>query len=304
MEAIAPRIDAEACQGCGACVALCPSGVLALSGGRLEARPTGCIGCGHCEAVCPAGAVTLPLPPSGDDWAASFSTIAPTGKVLPPGALSPAMLVDLLRSRRSCRRYTAEAVPGPMLEDLIRAAVAAPSGTNSQAWTFTVLTSRAAVMSLGEAVAEFFRRVNALAAKAYVRKGLALLGRRELADYYREHYRSVAAALVQWDRDRTDRLFHGATAGVVIGSRPGASCPAEDALLAAQNMLLAAEAMGLGTCLIGYAAEALRHDRRVAAAIGLPKGEAVHAVVALGWPDVKFLRPTGRRRPLVRYKTA
>lgn len=301
MEATLPRIDPVACLGCGACVGLCPSGVLALEGECATVREDGCIGCGHCAAVCPAGAVTLG---AVDDWATSFATFAPTGDVVAPGVFSPAVLVDLLRSRRSCRRYRAEAVPGPMLEDLIRAGVAAPSGTNSQAWTFTVLTSRAAVMTLGEAVADFFRRLNKLAANLLVRKGYALLGRRELEGYYREHYRSVAAALTLWDRDRTDRLFHGATAAVVIGSRPGASCPAEDALLAAQNMLITAHAMGLGTCLIGYAVEAMRHDRRVAVAAGLPGEEAVHAVVALGWPDVAFLRQAGRRRPLVRYKTA
>jgi nitroreductase len=93
-------------------------------------------------------------------------------------------------------------------------------------------------------------------------------------------------------------------AAVIIGSRPGASCPAEDALLAAGNMLLAAHAMGLGSCLIGYAVEAMRHDRRVKEAVALPRRETVHAVVALGWPDVAFLRPTGRRRPVVRYQTA
>ncbi len=300
MEATMPRIDPDACLGCGACAALCPSGFLTFAGERPTAREQGCIGCGHCAAVCPSGAVTL----EADAWAASFSTIAATGEMVAPGAFAPEALVDLLRSRRSCRRYTAEPVPGPVLEDLVRAAIAAPSGTNSQAWTFTVLTSRAAVLGLGEAVAGFFRRLNRLAARPLVRKGLALLGRRELEGYYREHYRSVADALAAWDRDRTDRLFHGATAAVVIGSRPGASCPAEDALLAAQNMLLTAHAMGLGTCLIGYAVEAMRHDRRVAASIGLPEKESVHAVVALGWPDVSFLRQTGRRRPLVRYKTA
>ena len=62
--------------------------------------------------------------------------------------------------------------------------------------------------------------------------------------------------------------------------------------------------MGLGSCLIGYAVSAMDHDRRVAAAVGVPQRERVHAVVALGWPGVSFARPTTRRRPLVRYKTA
>jgi len=301
MEQAGPRIDPEACVGCGACITACPSRMLALADGMAAVRGSGCIGCCHCEAVCPSGAVVVDV---GDGWAEAFSTFAPTGEVSPPGRFPPAELVDLMRSRRSCRRYAARAVPGPVLEDLIRAAVTAPSGTNSQAWTFTVLASREAVMHLGEAVAGFFRRLNKLAANSIIRRALALVGRRELEAYYQEHCQSVTAALADWDRDRTDRLFHGATAVILIGSRPGASCPAEDALLAAGNLLLAAHAMGLGSCLIGYAVEAIRHDSRIGETVGIAPGEAVHAVVALGWPAVSYARPARRRRPLVRYKTA
>lgn len=301
MEDALPRIDHEACLVCGLCARLCPSGTFFFDGRQVLVRGPACIGCGHCQAVCPAEAVTLP---EADGWAEAFASCEVPGRLIPPGAYSPGELVDLMRSRRSCRRYTDKPVPGPVLDDLVRAAVTAPSGTNSQAWTFTVLTSRAAVLGLGQAVRGFFRRINRLAANPVVRKGLAFLGRSELENYYREYYPSVAAALAAWDRDRTDRLFHGAPAVILIGSRPGASCPAEDALLAAQNLLLTAHAMGLGTCLIGYAVEAMRHDRKVKAAAGVPAGEQVHAVVALGWPDVFFQRQTARRRPLVRYKTA
>jgi nitroreductase len=265
------------------------------------AAATGCIGCGHCAAVCPAEAIAVAI---GNGWAEDYATFIPSGVMIAPGAFSPGTLVDVLRSRRSCRRFRLEEVPGPVLEDLVRAAVTAPSGTNSQAWTFSVLTSRAAVVALAEAVADFFRRLNRMARLKAVRRVLTLVGRPELEEYHRDHYASVSRALEHWDRDRTDRLFHGATAAVVVGSRPGASCPAEDALLATGNMLLAAHALGLGTCLIGYAAAALRRDRRAARAAGVPVEEGVHAVVALGWPGVDFVRPTRRRRPLVRYKTA
>ncbi len=298
------RVDPEACAGCGLCVSVCPSGTLAMAGDTAAVQAADCIGCGHCAAVCPTEAVALAESQAGDGWAEAFATFAPSGAMIQPGAFAPAALVDLLRSRRSCRIFEPQAVPGPVLEDLVRAAVTAPSGTNSQAWTFTVLAARPAVMALGQAVAEFFRRINRLAASRLIRRAYGLLGRSELEDYYREHYASVCQALADWDRDRTDRLFHGAPAAILVGSRPGASCPAEDALLATQNMLLAAHAMGLGTCLIGYAVEAMRHDRRVALAAGVPKGEPVYSVVALGWPGVAFARPTQRRRPLVRYKTA
>lgn len=301
MDAELPWIDAGRCLGCGVCVDICPTGILSLERDKAKVTGTGCIGCGHCAAVCPAEAVRCD---PGDGWATAFATFTPSGAMIQPGAFAPAALLDLLRSRRSCRSFRPEPVPVPFLEDLVRAAVTAPSGTNSQRWTFTLLANRTAVERLGAAVADFFRRLNRLVERPLLRRCLTWLGRGDLEGYYRKYYATVCQALADWDRDRTDRLFHGAPAVILVGSRPGGSCPAEDALLATQNLLLTAHGMGLGSCLVGYAVEALRHDRRVVAAAGVPDEENVHAVVALGWPAVTFVRPAPRWRPVMRVRTA
>ncbi len=134
MDAERPWIDVGRCLGCGLCVTICPSGTLSRDQDKARVTGANCIGCGHCAAVCPAEAVRCD---PGDGWATAFFTFTPSGAMIQPGAFAPAALVDLLRSRRSCRSFRPEPVPVPFLEDLVRAAVTAPSGTNSQHWTFT-----------------------------------------------------------------------------------------------------------------------------------------------------------------------
>ncbi|WP_305042244.1 nitroreductase family protein [Geoalkalibacter sp.] len=59
-------------------------------------------------------------------------------------------LKDILY-RRSIRKYTAEPVAEPDMEDLLRAAMAAPSAGNAQPWHFVILTER----RLLDAIADF-----------------------------------------------------------------------------------------------------------------------------------------------------
>lgn len=57
-----PRIDRRLCTGCGRCIEVCPTHVLARRDGKAElVYPPGCIYCVVCEDVCPEGAIALPF---------------------------------------------------------------------------------------------------------------------------------------------------------------------------------------------------------------------------------------------------
>ncbi len=53
------RIDHELCNGCGACVEVCPQGVYELNDDDLaEARNVGdCVSCAACQGECPVDAI-------------------------------------------------------------------------------------------------------------------------------------------------------------------------------------------------------------------------------------------------------
>ena len=50
-------VDVARCTGCGACVEQCPTGAIALVGGRARVDEALCKGCGVCIEACPEGAI-------------------------------------------------------------------------------------------------------------------------------------------------------------------------------------------------------------------------------------------------------
>jgi len=191
-------------------------------------------------------------------------------------------------------------VPREVLEDLVKIGITAPSGSNCQMWAFTILPDRLAVDMLGEAIGDFYRTLNRMAAKGWLRRLLKIIGKPELDRYHRNHYDKVQDALAQWDSTGRDLLFHGASAAIVVSSNNQASCPAEDALLATQNILLGAHSMGLGTCLIGFAIEAMKRDQRINRLVRLPEDETPYSVIALGYPAETYQMVTGRKPAAIR----
>ena len=287
-------IDRDKCIGCGACIAVCPSETLSLKDGKAVVSGSQSLACGHCEAVCPEAAVRVG---ALQNDSLAFESFDRRADWLAPGTADVAGLVQLMRSRRSCRHYRDRPVPLSVLQDLVRIGLTAPSGSNCQPWSFTLLPSRQAVARLGDLIAAFFRRLNRTADNRLLRQALKLIGRREL-DFYYQNYRDAAVAALQaWERSGRDVLFHGAPAAILVGVRPGAACPGEDALLATQNILLGAHALGLGTCLIGFAVSAMKNDPEIRRQLGIPPGESVRAVIALGYPGSEevYSRLPGRK---------
>ena len=285
-------VESATCVGCGRCVATCPTSFLTLQSGNAVATGEKCLACGQCEAVCPTGSVKVS---ALEECVGDYTTFKIGQEWVPYGKPDLAALVSLMRSRRSCRHFLDTPVDLARLQDLAQIGASAPSGTNCQPWTFTILPDRAAVLKLSAEILRFFVRLNKVA-----RNPLFRFFSGELRTYYSKHYASIEKALKEWEETKKDKLFFNAPAIILMGCKPGASTPAEDALLASQNILLAAHTMGLGTCLIGFATAALKRDRSIQQRLGIPKDETIYAVIALGMTDDTYLRVTRRKAATTR----
>jgi len=289
---VTTKIDSEKCIGCGNCIRVCPQDTISMVDGRARVTGKTSLNCGHCEAICPTGAVTVGgLEPSMHE----FSGFQMDRNWLPFGSGGTADLARLMASRRSTRNYRNTPVPESVLTDLVKIGCLAPSGTNCQLWTYTILRNRQELVHVGRLTTDFFSKLNRLA-----RNPLARLFSAQLRTYHREYAAQVEEGISEFRSGGRDMLFHGAPAAIVIGSRPGASCAGEDALLASQNILLAAHTMGYGTCLIGMVVEAARRQPRIRRALGIQEGEQIHSVIVIGEPDEPWRRVAGRLKADVR----
>lgn len=71
--------------------------------------------------------------------------------------------------------------------------------------------------------------------------------------------------------------------GIAVVIDPAASTdPVEDGAIATQNMILAAHALGLGTCWIGSYGSA--YEERVKEILRIPEGKRLLSIVSVGFP--------------------
>lgn len=177
--------------------------------------------------------------------------------------------MEAIYGRRATRSFTAEPVARGSIEKTIDAAVHAPSAMNAQPWAFAVITGRARLSDY------------AARAKAHL---LATLAVDSPLAKYRERLAEPA-----FD------VFYRAPALIVVCAKPAGLHATEDCCLAAENFMLAAHALGLGTCWIGFARPWLELSE-TKRELGIPAPYAPVASLVLGHPRERP-EPTPRDPP-------
>ncbi len=293
---LVPVINEKKCTGCGKCVDICPKEVLFIENKSAKLNDNECMLCSHCYAVCKADAITF----DHQLESIEFKTIKYKEKILGPADISPEVLINTFRSRRSVRKFKDDAIDDDVLRDLIEFAVTAPSGSNCQEWEFTVINGREKVWEFAGRIKEFFIKINKLAANRFIRiLSVPFMGK-ALINYYNNHYETVDKALKESDIG-IDKLFHGAPTVIIVHGPMDGSTPVEDATYASYNICMLAHYMNLGTCLIGFAVEALNRSQDIKTELDIYEKNRVHAVIALGKPAVKFDRQSLRKNYSVEF---
>lgn len=180
---------------------------------------------------------------------------------------------EAITGRRSVREYTAEAVDERTIRHLIDAAIHAPNAVNQQPWAFTVLR--------GQNVLDQVSRD----AKSHM---LATTP----SSPHSDHIRSML-------NDPNYHIFYHAPVLILISAIAQGPWIVEDCALAAENLMLAAFAAGLGTCWIGFA-QSFLNTSEGKGALGLPSAWMSVAPIIVGHPKAAPLL-VSRKEPEIRW---
>ncbi len=176
--------------------------------------------------------------------------------------------LDAIRNRRSIRQFSDQPVARESIERILEAAVAAPNHRLTQPWRFYVL-GPAARKAYGETLGA--RKAKKLEDPVAAR---ALIDKVAAAEVALPAMLAVAMVL---DENPEIREEDYATT-----------------MMAAQNLMLAAHADGLGTHL---RTGAVMDDPRTRDALGVPEGQRIIATIQVGVPasvpEAKARRPAG-----------
>jgi nitroreductase/Pyruvate/2-oxoacid:ferredoxin oxidoreductase delta subunit len=257
-------VDETRCVQCGECAADCPVRIIDLDEGfpRIgQYRQSLCIGCQHCLAVCPTAALSI-LGKDPED----------SEPVLPP---SPDALENLMKGRRSVRRYRPEPVDRAVLDRLMDVVAHAPTGKNERRVRFTLVDDPAVM-----------ERIRVMAMEG-IRKAVD-------EDALPDGMEFFAKFLGAYDKG-LDVIFRGAPHMLLASAPRASSSPDADPFIALTYFELMANSLGLGTVWCGYARWALQNVvPELGRRLGIPFEHRSMYVVMFGYPDVRYARTVQR----------
>jgi len=173
-------------------------------------------------------------------------------------------MLELIKSRRSTRKFTSEAVPDDMLGQIVEAGRFAPSGGNCQTTHFIVVKKPEVLAKLKELVQQEFSKME-------VTPGM-----------YKSIVNSINAA------KRGDYAFHyDAPVLIITANQKDYGNNIADCSCALENMMLMANALDLGSCWINQLKwlnekpVILEYMQK----LGMLENERVYGALAVGYPD-------------------
>lgn len=274
-------IEKESCIKCGKCVKVCPAYILTQEDSKAEIGKRNvhtCIACGHCVAACPTDSVIHSEFPEQ-----KVHTL--NRDILP----TPEQVMELCKARRSNRAFLSSAVPEEYLRQIVEAAHLAPTASNGQEVSFTIVTNPDLIKQISDITIETFQNTIKKITNPLVKPFINLISPEAKSAVPK------LSAVIAKHKSGTDAILRGAKAVLFIHTPSSSNFGRQDANLAYQNASLMAESLGVSQFYTGYVCIAIDLDKKKNLAKLLNIEGNIHAGMALSMPAFKFPKYTDRK---------
>lgn len=188
------------------------------------------------------------------------------------------LVIRCIKMRRSIREYEDKKVPKDIIEKIIEAGKYAPSAENRQPWKFVVITNKNFIKKLSE---EIKREIGKMLKSKFKKR------RYRLNPSQIRFFHVVATS-------SKDLIFYNAPVVIFIITTDEIFND-ESCACCAQNMMLAAASLDIGSCWIGFA-KVLERNKKMMEEIGIPDGYHIAACLIFGYaahkPKAAIRKPT------------
>lgn len=168
--------------------------------------------------------------------------------------------LEAIMTRRSVRKFKDKQIPDAVLDKILQAGTYAPSALALQPWAFVVVQDR-----------QFLNKVSDYCKPIMI--SLMKDAHDGMSDEFRRLLESPGYSL----------YYHAPTVIMVIG-KSGSRFREIDCSLCAENLMLAAHALGIGSCWIG-STEVAYDNREIMAGFRIPEGYSPVGTIVFGYPD-------------------
>lgn len=169
-------------------------------------------------------------------------------------------VIDAINQRCSVRAYRQKPVEREIIMKLLAAAVRAPTAMHQEPWGFVVIEDRLLLKQISDRAKPLF-----------------------VAEMHHAHFDSDS---INFFEQPDFNIFYNAGLLILICGKASNPMTNADCWLAAENLMLASCAFGLGSCVIGSATEAL-NQAEIKAELGIPEYFDVIAPIIIGEPAAK-----------------
>ncbi len=281
------RIDQDKCSACGACVEVCKNLSFKIENGKLAINENsifGCFGCGQCVAVCPTGAIKVEGRMLSDS---DFITLPEK-----ESRADYSQLYSVMLARRSVRDFKVHEVEDELVQKILEASSTSPMGIPPSDVGVLVLKGKEKVRQFSFDFIDHAKSVRWLFSPAALFFIMPFLSKDE-----RKMFKTFITPLFDFLITRKEKgenwLLYDAPLAMYFYGSPFSDDA--DAYIAATYAMLAAETLGLGSCMIGSVHPLLkRGGAKLKKKYGIRSKMTSGIVVVFGYPKFKYQKAIKR----------